>query len=77
MAIGNAENFQHALQRAIFTGAAVQHIERDVGPGFGQRSGNVAAGVDRGDGVTETRKRIGASLARAQRDFALRRPATH
>ena len=31
MAVGNAENFQHTLQRAVLAGPAVQHIEGDVG----------------------------------------------
>jgi len=38
---------------------------------------DIVAGIDRADAVAETRKRVGASFARAQRDFALRRPATH
>ena len=77
MAVGNAENFQHALQRAVLAGPAVQHIERDVGLGGGQRRGDVTAGVDRGDPIAEAAKRFGAGLARAQRDVALRRPAPH
>ena len=31
MAVGNAEDFQQALQRAVLAGAAVQHVERDIG----------------------------------------------
>ena len=53
MSIGNAENFQHALQRAVFAGPAVQHVERDVGLGFGQRGGDIAADIDRRDAVAE------------------------
>ena len=29
--VGNAENLQHALQRAVLAGPAVQDIERDIG----------------------------------------------
>ena len=43
MAVGNAENFQQALQRAVLARPAVQHIERDVGLRGGQRRGDVAA----------------------------------
>ena len=31
MAVGNAEDFQNALQRAVLAGPAVQHVEGDVG----------------------------------------------
>ena len=31
MAVGNAENFQQALQRAVLAGAAMQDVERGVG----------------------------------------------
>ena len=43
MGVGNAENFQKALQRAVLAGPAVQHVERDVGLGGGQRRGDLAA----------------------------------
>ena len=51
MAVGNAEDFQQTLQRAVFAGPAVQHIERDVGFGGGERGGDVAADIDRRDAV--------------------------
>ena len=66
MAVGNAEHLQHALQRAVLAGTAVEHIERDVRAGFGQRGGDVAAGIDRSDPVFEAPERVGAGLSRAQ-----------
>ncbi len=75
--VGNAENFKKALQRAVLAGPAVQHVERDVGFGGGQRRGDVAGDVDRGDAIAEAAKRIGAGFAGAQRDVALGRPAPH
>ncbi len=53
MAVGNAENFQHALQRAVLAGPAVQHVERDVGLERAEHRRDVAAGIDRSDAVTE------------------------
>ena len=77
MAVGNAEDFQEALQGAVLAGPAMQHIERDVGLGGGQRRGDVAVDVDRRDAIAAAGERIGAGLAGAQRDFALGRPAPH
>jgi hypothetical protein len=77
MAVGDAENFQDALQRAVLAGPAVQHIERDIGLGGAQRRGNVGSHVNRGDAIAEPDESVGASLAGAQRDVTLRRPATH
>ena len=75
--VGDAENFQKALQRAVLAGAAMQHVEGDVGLGGSQRHGDLAGDVDRRDPIAETPERIGARFARAQRDFALSRPASH
>ena len=77
MGVGNAEDFQQALQRAVLAGPAMQHIERDVGFGGAQGRRDVAGDVDRGDPVAEAPKRCGAGLAGAQRNVALRRPAPH
>ena len=41
MAVGNAENFQNALQRAVLARPAVQDVERDIGLGCGERGGNL------------------------------------
>ncbi len=77
MAVGDAEDFQEPLQRAVLAGPAMEHIERDVGFGGGQRRGDVAVDVDRRDAVAAAAERVGAGLAGAQRDFALGRPAPH
>ena len=71
------QNFQHALQRAVLAGAAVQHVERDVGFQVTQRRGDVAGDVDAGDAIAELLGSIGAGLAGAQGNLALGRPASH
>ncbi len=55
----------------------MQDVERHVGLGFAQGGGDVAIGVDRGNAIAEANKRIGTGFARAQRNIALRRPASH
>jgi hypothetical protein len=77
MSVGNAENFQHALQRAVLARPAMQHIERDIRIGRGQGGSDVTACVDCGNAIAEAIKRIGTRLPGAQRDFALRRPTSH
>ncbi len=66
MAVGNAEDFQNALQRAVLAGPAVQHVERDVGLQRTENGGDVAPGIDRRHTIAEAGERIGAGLARAQ-----------
>ena len=77
MGIGNAENFEQALQRAVLAGPAVQDIKRDIGLDSGQRRGDIAADIDRRNAIIAAAERFGASLAGAQRYFALGRPAPH
>ena len=77
MAVGNAEDFEHALQGAVFAGAAVQHVERHVGLERAQVRGDVAVDVDAADLIAGALERVGAGLAGAQRDIALGRPAAH
>ncbi len=43
MAVRNAEDLQETLQRAVLAGPAVQHIERGVRLGSGERRCDVAA----------------------------------
>src|SRR5260221_4328407 len=79
MVIGDAEELEDALDRAILAAAAVQRIEDDVGTRpqrFDQR-GEVARHIDRAHGVAALRQRGGAFLAARQRDLALGRPAAH
>ena len=49
--IGNAEDFQQALQRAVLARTAVQHVERDIGLEFAQRRGDVAGDVEAADAI--------------------------
>ena len=77
MGVGNAEDFQDALQRAVLARPAVQHVEGDVGLERAQHGRDVAADIDAGDAVAGALERVGAGLAGAQRDLALRRPAAH
>ncbi len=77
MGVRNAENLQHALQRTVFAGAAVENIKGQVGLQVGQHRGDVASDIDSRRPVTEPRQRLGAGCAGAQRDLPLGRPASH
>src|SRR5262249_17749311 len=77
MAVGDGENFEHALQRAVLARPAVQHVEGEIRFDGGQHRGDVAADVDAGDPMAEPLQRISAGLAGAQRYLALGRPASH
>src|SRR5262245_48784349 len=77
MAVGDGENFEHALQRTVLARPPVQHIEGEIRLDGGQHCGDVAADVDAGHLMSEPRERLGAGLARAQRDLALGRPTSH
>ena len=57
MGIGNAENLQHALQRAILARAAVEDVEGDVGLQIGQHGSDVASDIDRRHPVAQTLER--------------------
>ena len=46
MGVRNAEDLEHALQRAVLAGAAVQHIERDIRLERLQHVRDVAADID-------------------------------
>ena len=77
MTVRNADDLEHALQRAVLARAAVQHIERDVGLERREHARDVAADIDPGDAIALPLRRVGAGLAGAQRDLALGRPASH
>ena len=51
MAVRDAEDFQHALQRAVLAGAAVQHIEGDVGFEGAQVRRHLARDVEPADPI--------------------------
>ena len=48
MGVGNAQDFQHALDRAVLADPPVQRIEGDVGLEPGEHFGDVAVDVDAG-----------------------------
>ena len=77
MGVGDGEDFQHALQRAVLARPAVQHVERDVGLDGGEHRRDVAADIERRHAIALAHQRISAGLAGAQRDLALGRPASH
>ena len=77
MRVRHADDLQHALQRAVLARVAVQHVERDIGLQCLQHGRDVAPDVDLGDAVALGLERLGASLAGAQADLALGRPAAH
>ena len=77
MTVGNAENLEHALQRAVLTRTAVQYIEGSIGLERAQRRSDVAIDVNAADAIAGPLQRIGARFARTQRYFAFRRPSTH
>jgi hypothetical protein len=72
MAVGNAEDFEQALEATIFAERTVQQVERDVRLQPCQHLGDVAADVEARDAIAAALGRIGAIIARAQRDLALR-----
>jgi hypothetical protein len=77
MAVGHADRFQDPLDRSVLTRPAMQQIEGNVGPERLQHRGDVAADVDASRLVALCLQRLGAGLARAQRNLALGRPASH
>ncbi len=77
MAIRNAENFEQALQRAVLARPAVEEVESDLGFRRRESCGDVRSDVDPGDAVAEPVQRVGTSVARSRRYFALGRPASH
>ena len=64
MAVGNADDLQEALQRAVLARPAVQHVERHVGLHGVEHGGDVAADVDARHAIAEPRERVRAGLAR-------------
>ena len=77
MGVGDALDFQDALQRAVLAGRAMQHVEGDVGLERLQHGRDFAADIDARDAEALPLQRVGAGLAGTQRNLALRRPASH
>src|SRR5262249_7698335 len=79
MRIGNAEQLEHALNRAVLAAAPVQRVEHHVGSRLQQlhKLLEIARHVDRDDVVALGLECLGAFLATRERDLALSRPAAH
>ena len=77
MGIGDAQDFEHALDRAVFAAAAVQRVEGDVGLEAGERGGDVAVDVDPADAIAARFQRVGAAAAGIERNRPLGRPTAH
>ena len=77
MGVGDAEDFQDALQGAVLARHTVQHVEGGVRLEGAQHGGDVAADIDARHAVAVALQRVGAGLAGAQRNLALRGPASH
>ena len=77
MRVGNAQNLEHALDRAVFADPAVQRVEGDVRLQLGEHVGDVAADVDARDAIAGALERVGAAASGIERDRPLRRPAAH
>ncbi len=77
MAVGNADDFQEALQAPSSPGGPCNTLSTTSGLRSVKLAGDVAGDVDAGDAVAGAFGGIGAGLAGVQRDFALGRPAAH
>ena len=71
MGIGNAQEFQHALDGPVLSKTAMQGIESDIGLKRAQAFGNVVADINFGHPITGAAQRLGTALARTQRYRAL------
>src|SRR5262245_22743548 len=77
MRVGNGEDFEDALQRAVLPRPAVQHVECHIRVDGRQHRGDVAADIDAGDAIAAPHQGVGTGLAGAQGDLALGGPASH
>ena len=77
MGVGDAQDLEHALDRAVLAEASVQGVEGDVGLQPGERVGDRAVDVDAGDAIADRLERVGAAAAGVQRNRTLGRPAAH
>ncbi len=77
MRVGDAQDFENALDRPVFADPAVQRVERDVGLQPCEDFGDVARDVDAGDAVAGLLERGGAAVSGIERDRPFRRPAAH
>lgn len=56
---------------------AMQRVEHNIGRGFGQPCGNIAAHVDPGHAMATFLQRLGHAFAAHQRNGAFTGPAAH
>ena len=66
---GIAEDFQDALQGAVLARAAVQDIERHIGPESRQDGGDIASDIDPADPIALPLQRLRAGVSGSQRNL--------
>ena len=71
MAIGNAEDLQHALHRTVLAKGAVQRVVDHIRLGLAQLLAKVPAGIDGADPIAPRLQRQGGCLAAHEGHFAL------
>ena len=77
MGVGNFQQFEQALDRAVLAPAPVQRVEDDVGLHVLQNARDVLVDVDGRDLESAPLERRDAGAPGVQRHLALRRPAAH
>src|SRR4051812_16561361 len=79
MGVGQAQDLEQALDRAVLAEAAVQRVEDDIGlrREVLEHGRDVRPDVDRRDPIALPLERLAAGLAGAERDLTLGRPPAH
>src|ERR1700684_1206182 len=79
MGIGHAQEFEHALHRAVLAAAAVQRVEHHLGAGIERldHRAQIARHVDFAHVIAQILERLGAFAPAHQRDLAFGGPAAH
>jgi hypothetical protein len=77
MGVGNVQDLQHALDRAVLAIGSMQGIEDGIWPQACEHLGDVARHIDARDSVACLFQRLGARLSRGEAHRPLRGPATH
>ena len=79
MGVGQAQDLEQALDRAVLAEAAVQRVEDDIGlrREVLEHGRDVRPDVDRRDPIALPLERLAAGLAGAERDLPLGRPPAH
>ena len=77
MGVGNAQEFQHALDHAVLAARPVQGVEGDIRLHVIEVAGDIAGDIDGRDFEPLALERLGAGRARSQRHLALAGQAAH